>query len=272
VLGLNAFGGANAILGLPAAGVAAILKNSFEFSLVPASVVFGLFLVPGAVRFRHAPAALPLACYALAVVVWPWPPPRFVLPILGLVLLIWKDGVQASARAMGYPRVAGPLLRAGAIGVVGFNLVLQGQIVTLNRATGYPHAHTTFVAPRWAEYESVFRWIRDETRPDAVLASGLDTMVSLYSGRPALRPYLHRPDVLFYGARGRSAGTPDELVRFLRENRVQFLVDLPMPGFDEEDAFRDVVARVRLDMPELLSARYRGRDRDFVVYAVIRSP
>jgi hypothetical protein len=213
------------------------------------------------------PLPVLIGLYVLTVVVWPWPPTRFLAPVLPLVI--------GSVRIAGLPSrawVRSRVFRAatwGCIAVIAAsNLVLNVRLARQARATGYPYNTIVSQPAEWTSYERVFRWIRQNTAPTQRIAAGLDTMVYLYTGRQAFRPFAHRPDALFYGAPGPRTGTLDDLFRNLRIGGADYLVALPMPGFAEEEPFTALVNRALRMYPDRLKVVYSDPDPRFMVLAV----
>jgi hypothetical protein len=97
-------------------------------------------------------------------------------------------------------------------------------------------------------------------------------MTALYTGRPTVRPFVPRPSAL-YNARetgddAPALGTPGDLTRTLAAYHVRYLFVSPMPSFPEEDAFYELITRIRAERPALLRPVYWEQDPRFVVFEV----
>ena len=79
--------------------------------------------------------------------------------------------------------------------------------------------------PDWASLEQGFEWIRTHTETDAIVASGRDPMVWLYTGRRSFRFYHQNPAAMFYGGSGPGVPGPDRILQNLRENGAGFVLD-----------------------------------------------
>jgi hypothetical protein len=213
-----------------------------------------------------------LLAYACLVIAWPWPPARFLVPVLPMLAAYGLSGLAgivsrvlpAAERWWLYVTAA-----TCAAAVVG-NLAVLRTVTDASSRLGYPvdgvPADLSAAAPgRWHDYEALFDWIRTQTPEDAVLAAGMDTMVFLYTDRHAFRPAVYRPEVA-YGASGSAVGNPQEVMRLLEEGGATHLVLLP--GFPEWRELRRVVETVKGRYPGVLEPVYRGSDERFEVFTV----
>ena len=65
----------------------------------------------------------------------------------------------------------------------------------------------------WRSYERLFVWLKSNTQEGDVIASGLDSMVYLFTERKAVRAFVARPTALFYGDRIACAGNARRIRR-----------------------------------------------------------
>ena len=146
-------------------------------------------------------------------------------------------------------------------------------LVTCNRTELYGVAPTEELREELLEAAGV-----PEARLDArsgeravshlfAVASGLDSMVALYTGCQAFRPFEYQPGQLFYGQPA-ARSMDEELMAILELRRPQYLVQLPMPEFAEERPFAKAVAELRSSHPEWLSVAYQDPEPGFVIYKV----
>jgi hypothetical protein len=210
-----------------------------------------------------------MTLYTAITLFWAWPPARFlvpVMPVFGVFFLLLARGFfQTLLRS--YAAV-GIWIMSGAI--VCTNLVQQARLVQLARDTGYPYAAVPVTPPAsWAAYTDMFRWIRENTTADVTIASGLDSMIYLYTSRVGVRPFIERSTSEYYQVPGPAFGTVGELITNFRASRVDYLVSLPMPGMRSEEYVFDLVGEALTSRPQCLQERYRSTlDSRFVVYAV----
>jgi len=145
--------------------------------------VLAVVTLVGAVRIARRNLALALFpfVYLLVVVAWPYEPDRFFYAILpALTLLLAAGGLALTERIReDMPRWGAP---AAAVvgGVLLFNSVAYEVDVHAQRAW------TIFQAAPATAYAPLNDWIRENTAPDAVVASGLDPHVYWETGRTAV--------------------------------------------------------------------------------------
>jgi hypothetical protein len=132
--------------------------------------------------------------------------------------------------------------------------------------TGYPCVKLTHPVVEWSSYERVFLWLEDHRSTGDVVASGLDSMIHLYTDAKGFRPFLYRPDVLFYERAPKKLVSVDELAALLRHYNVRYVVQVPMPGFAEESQLREAVRELATRYPDWLVQVYMGEDPRFVIY------
>ena len=206
-----------------------------------------------------------LAAYLGLVLVWPWPPLRFLMPILVFVTAYLLSGARSLA---GWVRFGGRqrlgTLVVGALVIVNLNLVRQ--TVSLSQGNYYPFPKPLEEAVSWTSFAELFAWVREHTTPQDVITSGLDTMVYLYTDRRCFRPFVGRPMSMFYGLPGPPLGPDEEMIGAIKAQKARYLVFTPMPGFQEEAPFGAFVKRLREQYPGWLKPVYAGKDRRFLVF------
>lgn len=182
--------------------------------------------------------------YLPLILLWPFHPGRYALPLLplmplGLLLgvreawrLIDRSPALVARRGTVRTLAAVPLLLVLLL-LAGWNLAFQ------DRTTGHLRIWAWGeVDYGWDGFAETFDWIRANTPPDAVLATALDPMYHLYTGRDAVRPWIHRPWTYFY-PRGRARpdlGPPALVQEALEDLGVRWLIVDPLTGYEEEGA------------------------------------
>lgn len=122
---------------------------------------------------------------------------------------------------------------------------------------------------RWEHYRQAFSWLREHTRPGEVVASGFDTMTSLYTDRPAIRPFVMRPGALYYGDPGSPVGNVSEFADLLARHDVRYVLLTPMPAYTMEAAVFELVNSAVDTRPDLLKPVWQLReDLRFVIFEV----
>jgi hypothetical protein len=212
-----------------------------------------------------------LACYAATALVWPWMPHRFLAPIQLFVAAYLLQATVGLAQ-----RLPDKWRPAPAWGAVAAGLLLAGNAALLLqhrqivRELGYPMVRLGDPLVLWASYEDLFDWVRTTTSPDDVVVTGFDSMLSLYTGRPAIRPFASRPGRLFYRRESEHEAERDaaQLEQTLWAARPAFLIASPMPGFAEDEPFQTAIHMLADRYPEWLRPVYQGADARFAAYAV----
>jgi hypothetical protein len=212
--------------------------------------------------------ALPLgmAAYLLVMLLWSWPPQRFLVPILPFLTAHLMAGVAAFLRkiADGFGRRLAVTAALGGLVVANFGLLARHFQIT--SASGYALASVTDTPVAWSSFERTLAWLKRHTRSEDVVASGLDSMASLYTGRSAFRPFVYNPGRLFYGHESPHLITVNELAAILKRSRPRFLMHSPMPGFAEEKLFDEVLEDLRRQYPDWLVVAYKDADPRFVIF------
>jgi hypothetical protein len=142
-----------------------------------------LAMIPDLRRSRAL--AWKLAAYLATILVWSWPPNRFLVPILpflaAYLLMGWETMLTAWKNKTG----------CRVVGAVGLAIILLANIWLLDchaahvRQNHYSLARLEDTPFNWSSYERTFAWLRRNSRPEDVIASGLDSMFALYTDRRA---------------------------------------------------------------------------------------
>jgi hypothetical protein len=210
-----------------------------------------------------------LAAYVGLILLWPWPPGRFLVPLIPLLLVFLVRGINRTAMTL--PRFARNSLLAVLVAAATLsNLAVLRADVVSTRRSGYPaYPRIKHDLPTWNHFEQLFRWVRQHSSANDVLASGLDSMLFLYTDRQAIRPFEPRPMAMFYGDSGQRVGSVEQFVRALRQHHVKFFVRLPMYNFAEEEPLDRLVTETMRKLPGCLKEAYSlSDDRRFGAYAV----
>jgi hypothetical protein len=231
------------------------------------ALVLGTVTLTGMARMVRTSRSLPvcLSFYLALVLVWPWPPLRFLVPIAPFLAALLLDSSAAILRRLLSARPARLTFSALVLLAIAGNLWSLARIRDFTRRIGYP-SMSAHVAPfDWASYEHVFAWIRSHTKPDDVIASAFDPKIYLYTGRTAFRPFVARPLALFYGQDTPGIGTSLDLDRSLMAFLPRYLVQSPHPALATEIL---LIKELREREPGRLQRVYTGDDPRFVIYSI----
>ena len=209
-----------------------------------------------------------MAGYLLVVCMWPWPPYRFTLPIMPFFLAYMLRGMSRILRSFSsLPAYRGIVLLVVG-GLMVSNLALLNRYSQIKHLTHFPSNGIAGSQVSWSSYKKVFTWIAEHTEPDDVIASGFDTMIYLYTGRKAIRPFVVRPTAMFYGEEEEILGSLKNLEQFFSIYNPRYLVHTPMPLFSEERPFAELIERAISKTPALLTPVYVGEDNRFVIFQI----
>ncbi len=203
-------------------------------------VLWGLWIVlRPPIGFVHAFTLL----YLGLIVLWPWHPARYAMPLVPLIPIALVLGTHAAVRKLGsaVERMAErrALQALVSLPLVVATVIAGGWLAAWTRE-GPDTTRGAFAARldyTWDGFEETFAWVRENTEPDAVLATPYDPMFYLYTGRRGVRPWIHRPETYFYPPWDPKPviGPPDLVRRALDELGARYLITNPLEGFLERD-------------------------------------
>ena len=258
------------LLSLPLAAIPGVAAAVGGGILIAVACVVGVVFIVGTLTIYTKWRLLALfnLLYLALVVVWAWPPFRFVVAVMPLLLVVIPVGWRNLAKRFAGIKLLTWTQVVVVLALVGFNLAASSRLHALRVATGYPHTSQKSMLVVWSSYQALFAWVKENTAPASVLITGLDSMLYLYTGRKSMRAFVAEPAKLFYGGVGDPLGGTPALKKLMYEYRPQYLVDVPMPGFSEANSLRDNIAEVLQKSPGFLGKVYAGRDKRFAVYRI----
>ena len=207
-----------------------------------------------------------LAVYLIMILLWPWPPSRFLAPILPILVPYLLIGILVIGRRLFSRRLYQIFAAVGLIVILVSNMMQVYTVHQKNQLTGLPFVNSDV---SWSSYERIFDWLRTNTQVNDVVASGLDTMIYLYTDRQGFRPFQHKPLSMFYGQDSPALGTIEELIQFLDTYHAKYLVHFPMPRFAEEKPLAELIEKVRIQHPDMLKPIYTDIDERFIIFEVM---
>ena len=250
-----------------------LLTYKYGILILPFSIYFGLIaiicLLKNVKYFQLLQGYIIL--YLCIIVLWPWPPQRFIIPILPFLLAYLFKGIKKQINNYSFISSKRALAIICLIIVIFINLISVYQIGKINSVMGYPYITYLDEPISWSSYEAVFNWINNHTQADDMVASGLDTMVYLYTGHHAIRPFAMDPLSLFY-FKDSPPVSMEELIQFLRAYQPKYLIETPMPFFSEGKPFSDLLLKIAKEYPGWLIPVYVGEDKRFIVFEINYKP
>ncbi len=231
--------------------------------------LLALVALPPAVRLVRQGRALPwlLVIYFVPVILWPWPPGRFWIPLAMPAAGVFVRGAEELWR-----RIAPSRMRLGldlALLAMALNITYLMIFHQVTRAYRYPIAIPGLETPRWGALQESFAWLREHTRPDAVVAAGLDPMVWLYTGRRSFRFYNQKPIALFYAPDRQKIEDPDGLLTNMRAFGAAYLLDAPLHNLPIGPELRAHVQTLARRRPAPIVRVFTSRDGEVRVYRIV---
>lgn len=216
---------------------------------------------------RSTSSKLFLSFYFLLICAWPWPPNRYLIPIMPFIVVYFFTGtgiVLENFLSTNISRLSIIIIFSV---LISLNSVKVLEAINIQEATNYPFLGSSNTI-RWKSFENIFSWIKRNTDQGEIVAYGLDTMNYLYTGRSGFRPFLSRPASLFYGDKYPATGTIEDLWSLLNYYRPKYLVQSPMPGFSEEEPFNALINDFSQRCPNCIMPIYVDEDKRFKIYKI----
>jgi hypothetical protein len=252
----------------------------FQSRIVPGLLLpVGLLLLLGSWRsFKNQSVFFRsyVMLYLGLVVALPFPPERYLIPLVPGIYFFLLRGVQVAEVHLNNLMTSETrknilchlvrvtfafvvVLQAGWI----FNYFLNKDVATTRAWFG------SRLPASWQGFSETFEWIRNNTDQSTILATGFDPMYYLYTGRRAIQPSLVKPRTYFYpyGQAVPDAGSPEEIRAELKSLGAGFLVIHPLSGH-EEDAYSKLwteLVRSYRPRPELV---FISSDSKHRIYAL----
>jgi hypothetical protein len=221
----------------------------FQSRIIPGLLVpVGLLLLLGLWQsFSHQSVFFRsyVVLYLGLVVALPFPPDRYLIPLVPGIYFFLFCGVQVAQFHLSNLTKSETRRKSlcHSVGVI-FALVVLLQVGWLFHYFFNKDVATTRVwfgkrlPASWQGFSETFEWIRNNTDETTVLATVRDPMYYLYTGRRSVQPTIHRPATYLYryGRAALDMGSPDEIKAELKSLGVGFLITHVLNGDGEPDA------------------------------------
>jgi len=184
------------------------------------------------------PLPIFMAVYIFMLCVCPWPPGRYLVPILPLLAVLMMSGLYTLIeKYCGHRALWICLIIAIAAFACNVNDIQEKS--HWDKEHGYPSIpFVRELTASWPSYVDLFAWLKQHTSVDSVIGSQFDTMVYLYTDRKCIRPYPIRAASLIYGGNAPPIGTAEELVNHLNQLQIDYLVTMPRTWLCRRKAIR----------------------------------
>ena len=184
--------------------------------------------------------------YLALVVAWPFPPARYLVPLVPAIYFFLFRGVQAAEGDIVNLMTSETRKRSSRHLVrVTFALVVVLNVGWISNYLFNKDVATTRVwfgkrlAASWQGFSETFEWIRTNTEASTFVATLYDPMYYLYTGRRSIQPALHNPRAYFYpyGHAVPDVGSSDQIRAELKSLGVGFLVVHRLNDDEEQSAY-----------------------------------
>jgi len=189
----------------------------YSLWLVALTLAFmvGILLAARSRKVIHLDSVhLAVATYLLICLCWAWPPERFLIVILPLILFTIGETLWR-LRLRGTPWI---------LGAAALCFSLSHDFQAIHRPSD------VIAAAQWRELSSMFSWLRANAPQDATVLADEDPAVFLYSDRKSVRNFIEDPVKLFY-AQTPPASDPNEIAALVSNTSASFLLVTPDDGF-----------------------------------------
>lgn len=211
-----------------------------------------------------------LILYLGMLLTWAYPPARFMIPVLPLVLLFAYKGLLLLIPAAPDRYPAARIVRR--VLIVALALCLTSSLLfTAMNAVRYGAVYLPYDQGSydWQELQSLLVWMRREVRPDAIVLSHLDPVYYLYTGHRGFRGLAADPFLLFYAdSSAAPLGTASDLIRVISQRNVAYVVRTPEKKPAEGAYLNEMLAALEQNHPQVLRPVHGDYDSAYRIYAV----
>lgn len=231
---------------------------------------------PTTLRRAGTTTSLGVLLYVVLVLVYPFNPTRYLLPLTPIILIALFNGTAAVASAA--MRWVGtrqwPLVRSASYVPIALLLLtnlawgwwnFQGsRTERLRLWAGVPAPYS------WQGFEETIDWINAHTPQDTVLAAAYDPLYYLHTGRRGVRPWFHQPDTYFYPLNDRrpNVGAAGDIRVALDALGVTLLVVDPVDGYAEQTAVDALFPALVAEYGSRASLAFQSTDSRHLVYRI----
>ncbi len=184
----------------------------------------------------------------LILMLWVWPPLRFLIPWLPILMGIVWCGVPVRFRKYGLAMVW--ILFACA-------LISDSRATRQALETGF-WCPSTVGSQDWSAFVSLAQWAKSNTDPLAVFQSNIDPTVYLYTGRKSIRGFRGNVALGQYLQTPYPLGTTEEFRATLIRSKVKFLFVVDWTWFPETKYLKQFLVEMEQGHPGELRMVHRG--------------
>lgn len=228
----------------------------------------GLILTGCFFKLRHLSLSWFILGYCLLICVWPWPPYRFLIPIVPYLIVAafwWIERIAGALPSVNHKRIA---LLSTILPILLFNVNDLSNFCIYTQTSRVPSMEVPRYSISWGSYREAMDWIKQNSRKEDVIATTYDAMMFLYTGRKSIRPYSVDAAAAFYGKPGPVLGSIADFLDTLHQYRARYLALTPQPGYGEDKIFYELVEEVAATHEGLFNCVYQGADKRFRILEI----
>jgi hypothetical protein len=215
-----------------------------------------------------------LLFYYGMLLIWVWPPLRFVVPIFPFWLFFAYKGVMLicsnfSSRARIQRTVNEGLVILLCLCLGSALYVSTSNVLRIHQPAVSISNPPTNENYDWYGVSSLLAWTSENTPSDSVLLGNLDPTIYLYTGRKAVRGFVADPYLLYYSDKSDdSLGSESDLMGVLISQKVNYIIRTPAENFKEVPIFNRMLDRLLLKDERILRLVKEGSHPGYKVYWV----
>jgi hypothetical protein len=212
---------------------------------------------------RGEPAAVLVAAYCALIAAWVWPPLRFAIPVLPV--LLWL-GFLGSGRSRRFAAVVAAIL-------LGLGTLHVSEVAKQASQTGTAWPGSGGVED-WHKTFPLLTWISENTPKDAVIVGNLDPTYYLFTGRKSVRAFESDPFLLYYNL-GRRPGNPLGTLTDFRERllaiNAAYLILTPSEAYRQAEHLRSLISELSGSCAGCLTVADGAPNSGYVIYSIDRN-
>jgi len=213
-----------------------------------------------------------LILYYGMLLVWLWPPVRFLIPIFPFWLYFTYIGFTEILGSVSIKNRTLAIINRGFILIL--CLILGIGLYSSSLQTLYNQkASVVYIGEKtddnWMEFRSLLDWVSENTPNDAVMLGMIDPAIYLYTGRKAVRGFVANPYLLWYSDNSEeSLGNISDLLRYLLEQKVNYVIRTPGKVFKESPIFNLLLEKFISRYKGTVHLVKKGADPEYQIYRV----
>jgi hypothetical protein len=246
----------------------------FPFTLAILVTSFSLLGFYQDLRMGIKSIHLFLLFYYGMLLIWVWPPIRFVVPIFPFWLFFAYKGIMLVCANFSsserIPRIVNEGLVILLCLCLGSALYLSSsKVLRIHQATVPISNSPKNENYDWFGVSSLLAWTSENTPRDSVLLGNLDPTIYLYTGRKAVRGFVADPYLLYYSDKSNdSLGSESDLLGVLITQKVDYIIRTPDENFKEVPIFNRMLDSMLLKNERIFHLVKEGSQPGFKIYWV----